>query len=252
MIIQKRQKQSYYCKSPCVSFSLSCFILFIGLATIQNYSQTITIFGDDDRKSVENGSIRALKVEKPVSFENEATLSQNVTRYGIQKKFVSKNDYIYKRKRTSWDSAPIVIESHKLVFFTIPKVGCTVWKQLFRRMMKLDDWSSQDDVKGLPHNPETNGLKYLNDYSTEEASIMMTSPEWTRAIMVRDPKIRFLSAFIDKAIENDHSHIKNKCCKDGSCIDDALTLGGFLDLCHTCKDEHWHPQNDRVDQKYWP
>ena len=165
---------------------------------------------------------------------------------------VKPGDFIYYKSLDRWDSAPIVVESHKLIFFSIPKVGCTVWKQLFRRMMGYDDWKSQDGETLVPHNPETNGLKYLWDYSVEQASDMMTSPEWTRAIMVRDPKQRFLSAFLDKAVSNDHTHIISRCCPDQSCVEKAQTALGFLDLCGVCEDDHWRAQQDRMESKYWP
>lgn len=162
-------------------------------------------------------------------------------------------DFIYNKNGRSWDYSPIVVDSHKLVFFTIPKVGCTVWKLLFRRIMGAPDWNVQDGDTLLPHNPQVNGLKYLYDYSLEEASLRMTSPEWTRAIMVREPKERFLSAFLDKAVSNDHEHIRKKCCKvTGDCVAPAQTLLGFLDLCKWCADDHWRPQSDRMDARYWP
>lgn len=170
---------------------------------------------------------------------------------GIQYDIVKAGDYIYYRT-DDWDAAPIIVESHKLVFFSIPKVGCTVWKQLFRRMMGYDDWNSQDYAKLLPHNPERNGLKYLYDYSLREASEIMTSPDWTRAMMVREPKQRFLSSFLDKAVSNDHIHIIRACCPDKSCVEKSQNLEGFLRLCSTCADAHWRAQNDRVDYKYWP
>lgn len=159
-------------------------------------------------------------------------------------------DYIYYKNEDSWDSSPIVVESHKLIFFTVPKVGCTVWKQLFRRMKHFEDWKTQE--KGLPHDPFLNGLSYLNDFTVDEATVMMKSPEWTRAMMVRDPKQRLLSAFVDKSVRNDHEHIRLHCCKDGSCIKDAQTVAGFLRLCRRCSDDHWRPQNDRMEAKYWP
>lgn len=161
-------------------------------------------------------------------------------------------DFIYYPQEKSWNSAPIVMESHKLIFFTIPKVGCTVWKQLFRRMMGYSDWMSQDYETYQPHNPAANGLQYLYNYTTEQASEMMTSPDWTRAIMLRDPKQRLLSAFLDKSVGNYHKHIIDRCCPDESCVEGAQTVPGFLALCAGCSDDHWRPQNDRVDYKYWP
>jgi hypothetical protein len=170
------------------------------------------------------------------------------------KNLLQAGDYIYYQDPAipRWDAAPIVVESHKLLFFTTPKVGCTVWKQLFRRMMGAKDWKSQDAQSLLPHNPEVNGLKYLYDYPLEEADRMMTSPKWTRAVMVRDPKQRFLSAFLDKAVSNRHQHIQHRCCPDQACIADAQTLAGFLRLCERCDDEHWRAQNARLDSKFWP
>jgi hypothetical protein len=100
---------------------------------------------------------------------------------------VEPSDYIY---QDVW-SAPIVIESHKLVFFQVAKVGTSMWKRLFRRMMGEPDWHD-----AMPHDPNTNGLKFLNQYSLQEATYMMNSPDYTRAIFVRDPKDRLLSAFL--------------------------------------------------------
>jgi Sulfotransferase family len=171
---------------------------------------------------------------------------------GVVRDIVKSYDYIYEQQVGNWDSSPIVIESHKLIFFTVAQAGCTVWKQLFRRMARLPDWKSQDSEKLLPHDPKRNGLKYLYDYTPEEASTMMTSPDWKRAMMVREPKLRFLSTFIDKVIANDQKHIQNKCCPDRYCVEDAQTIPGFLDLCYGCQDEHWMSQHDRIDEKYWP
>jgi len=163
---------------------------------------------------------------------------------------VTAGDKIYYTNPYSWDSSPVVLEEYKLIFFTIPKVGCTVWKQLFRRMMGYTDYMSQEH--GLPHNVARNGLKYLKDYSLQQATEMMTSDQWTRAIMVRDPKLRFLSAFLDKAVSNDHQHIRDRCCPDRSCVTAAQTIAGFVNLTKTCHDDHWQPQTQTMDAKWWP
>lgn len=239
--------------------------VFIGFATT---SATTGLRSSSSSRSISSSSISSNSISSSISSDittidqNEAAninhhrrLEDMIDKGGIQYDIVKENDYIYQeRVNDSWDSAPIVIESHKLIFFTIPKVGCTVWKQLFRRMNNSTDYMSQDEALYLPHNPSTNGLKYLYNYTTEQASIMMTSPEWTRAIMIRDPKKRFLSSYIDKAIENGSKHIRSKCCiDDESCVSKASSsIIGFLSLTETCKDDHWRPQNDRVDEKYWP
>lgn len=149
--------------------------------------------------------------------------------------------------------SPIIIPDFKLVFFTIPKVGCTVWKQLFRRMMGLKDWTTHSEETKLPHNPNANGLRYLYDYPIVEANIMMTSPNWTRAMFVRDPKERFISAFLDKGQNKDF--IRKACCWENSGCENmaARDPEHFLKVARKCKNGHWDPQSNRMmEDKYWP
>lgn len=164
--------------------------------------------------------------------------------------FVDYGDYIY--KKGSWDGAPVVIEEFKLVFFTSAKVGCTVWKQLFRRMMGIQEWKAEQTVDLLPWNAELNGLKYLYDYDRETASEMMTSPEWTRAIFVRDPKERFLSAYLDKAFHKNFVD-KNCCPFTLTCATESRkSATHFLELIQLCENPHWMPQSSRMEEKFWP
>lgn len=168
------------------------------------------------------------------------------------KMLVQPGDFVYQRRPKQWDAAPIVIEEYKLLFFTVPKVACTTFKQLFRRIAGMPDWKSQDPKRMLPHNPVENGLKYLYNYTLEEANEFMTSPEWTRAIFVRDPKMRFLSAFLDKSLGNFGNHVRVKCCrKTRACVKPAQTSKGFLEVIQNCSDPHWNPQTDRMESKFW-
>jgi hypothetical protein len=164
---------------------------------------------------------------------------------------VQSGDFIY--RRGDWDGAPVVVESHKLVFFPIAKVGCTVWYQLFRRMMGHEDWNVEDYDKMVPWNPVTNGLRYLYDYDAETATHMMTSQEWTRAVFVREPKVRLLSAYLDKAVQNPRYLLGSACCNwNQECVDTASqSLGNFLDLAVQCDNTHWRPQHQRMDKKFW-
>ncbi|KAL7516409.1 hypothetical protein ACHAWX_001430 [Stephanocyclus meneghinianus] len=91
-------------------------------------------------------------------------------------------------------TTPIVLESHKLLLFTIEKVGSTVLRQLMRRMMGYADYDFHGG--GIPHVFPKNGLRYLHQYTLEEAQHMMVSDEWVRAMFVRDPKERALSGFL--------------------------------------------------------
>ena len=175
-----------------------------------------------------------------------------------------------------WDQSPIVISSHKLIFFTIPKVGCTVYKQLFRRMEGYADWSR--DEHPLPHAPKRNGLTYLYDYSPNQADELMTDPSWTRAIVVRDPKERLLSAYLDKGTQNPYmqfhccpkkqtdtllyqtlqcdnpvSHLGPTASQELRSTTPLLTFEDFLTKVYpSCADPHWDPQSNRIDDKYWP
>lgn len=178
-------------------------------------------------------------------------------------------------RRSGWDKDPIVIESHKLLFFTVPKNACTTFKKLFRRMMGFGNWLDKS-----PHDPSANGLKYLGHYSRDQQLTMMTSPEWTRAIFVRDPLERALSAYMDKALHTEGwrppvegAYLKRHCCgmqgekaraplhSTNICREfpftpylNPLTASTFPfeafvnSLMKECKDPHWQPQNKRMDK----
>ena len=143
------------------------------------------------------------------------------------------------------DSSPIVIESHKLIFFPVPKVADTLWLMLLRRMMGLENWKSLD-VDSF------DGLVRLSDYSIEQATEMMNSPEYTRATFFRDPKDRFLSTFVDKVMSDDAS-IQRSCCPEGDdCLHKYQTMTDFATLIQTCNDKHWTPMSSWIDQKFVP
>jgi Sulfotransferase family len=206
------------------------------------------------------GQKKAAKVQLVRAQNNDTSNFHRLGRY-LQKSasqrsiddelLVQYGDFVY--LTGDWDGSPIILEEFKLIFFSSAKVGCTAWKQLFRRMMGLSDWKTEEYNKMLPWNPETNGLKYLYDYDRDTASEMMTSQEWTRAIFVRDPKERFLSAYMDKVMHN-NNYLQEKCCDyTGSCVGKARgSLLGFLNVVYFCDDAHWRPQNKRMEPKYWP
>jgi hypothetical protein len=161
---------------------------------------------------------------------------------------IKRSDKIY--SRNDWDGAPIVVEKYKLIFFTLPKVGATKWKQAFRRMEGFTDWNVIGGKKGLPHDPSGNGLKYLYDYDIETAETMMTSPEWTRAIFVRSPKDRFLSLYYHAS--RNREQIDQRCCPhQPGCSSTLRSMARFVDLMGTCYSTHWAPYSERMEEKYW-
>lgn len=172
------------------------------------------------------------------------------------------------KKAGSW--APIVLEEYKLLFFDVPKVGSTGFKQLFLRMKGSDLWKERNADQ--LHWKSARHLRTLSNYTVAEAQVMMTSPDWTRAVFVRDPKERLLSAFLDKVERNRGVYAGRACCKryhyvremgekkwgaskrEIQCMWEVFTFEGFLHLAATeCKDEpHWRAQSQRVDDVFWP
>ena len=162
---------------------------------------------------------------------------------------VQPSDVIYDTE--GWENSPVVIEKYKLIFFTTAKVACTTWKQLFRRMMGYKDWNLEGTKDMLPWNPLTNGLKYLYHYDRKTATDMMRSPEWTKAIFLRDPKERILSSFLDK-VKKEPEVVWNTCCiEKRDCVTKETTFGDFLQVAFECENEHWSPQFSRMEEKYW-
>lgn len=166
---------------------------------------------------------------------------------------VNYGDSIY--LNNDWNGSPVVIEEYRLIFFTTAKNACTIWLQLLRRMMHIKNWNEVDNnvEKLLPWNPEYNGLKYLYDYNISYANDIMTNPKWTRAIFVRDPKERFLSAYIDKVVRS-KNYILNKCCPTtGNCVEPAKSnITTFLhEVAYFCHNQHWRPQHLQMTSQQW-
>jgi len=166
--------------------------------------------------------------------------------------FVKETDRSYFHCGTS----PMVLEQHKLVFFWVPKVACSVWKILFHRMV-----STSGEEEGVSnrkwseiHRPEQNVLKYLFDYNLTYASHMMTDPSWTRAIFVRNPHERLVSAYLDKGPSTEFNYIQLQCCpvqRDCMNTEATQTFRSFVDLIQWCPDIHWLPLvGSRYEHKY--
>jgi hypothetical protein len=164
-----------------------------------------------------------------------------------QTQVVYPSDYIYNKHDS--ESSPIVMESLNLVFFTVAKAGDNVWKKLFRRMMGYADWKNNKHTRG--GDPQkNNGLKVLADYNQSEATRFMTSPQFTRAIMVRDPKDRLVAAF------QAGKQLRLPCCVGYRyCLHQVsrkLNFSGFFDeLVKECDQPAWRPQGQKMEPKYY-
>jgi hypothetical protein len=126
-------------------------------------------------------------------------------------------------------------------------------------MMHLEDWMIHKEPH-LPHNPAKNDLRYLYHFHPDDAYHMMTSPDWTRAIFVRDPKERALSAYLDKAALRNGLHqpyVYRHCCiwdVNQTCAKKASkSFQDFIQVAKEscCCDPHWKPQSKRIDAPFW-
>jgi Sulfotransferase family len=132
-------------------------------------------------------------------------------------------------------------------------------------MMDLPDWKEHKEPD-IPHNPEKNGLMYLYHYPPTLALAIMTSPKWTRAIFVRDPKERTLSAYLDKGVKKNGLYVTRHCCikeLEVKKMNSSFVACGevasssflaFLKLIQTrcCCDPHWGKQSSRIDTDFRP
>ncbi len=170
---------------------------------------------------------------------------------------LDKRDLIYDPIR---NTIPIVNEEYNLVFFLVAKAASSEWIRFFMRLQGSEHWCEP----GI-HDRNKNGLKFLSDYTIEEAQEMMTSPKWNRAIFVRNPKPRILSAFLDKAVVHANHFTKSNC---PIWADMTAEKGGTLEECIEKHDSfefflhnitttlnlnvHWRSIYSRVDEKWWP
>ena len=92
----------------------------------------------------------------------------------------------------------------------------------------------------------------------------MTSPDWTRAIFVRNPLERTLSAYMDKGLKDRGYFVKLHCCYilnntadfcrkppfspfDFPMNSTTFPFENFVDqILPECKDPHWNPQYNRL------
>lgn len=192
-------------------------------------------------------------------------------------------------RRTGWDNDPIVLESHKLLFFSVPKNACSGFKMLLRRMMGLPDWKKVGSRNEKLHDPNRNGLRYLGSFPTRKQEEFMISEDWTRAIFVRDPRTRILSAYRDKALSRYKEfnnvaggYVKSLCCNfnrtlpnpklqnstrvelelyrrclplspfEKDVTEDTFPFRYFVEnfMAH-CHDAHWAPQSNRLKAANW-
>lgn len=204
--------------------------------------------------------INNLTISQPTIFKSTVIQKQSKP---VEVPEVLPDDLIYSKNARS----TFVIPEYKLIFFTFPKVACSEWKRMFMRMNGNKNWCKIRNFNA--HDPELNKISILSDYSTEVATAMLTSPKWTRAAIVREPKERVLSAFLDKAVKEHTGNSEKggyyvtKCCNKipdeedkKECLKNDQDFKSFLTFVtkypEECFDVHWEAQLAKIDTKWWP
>lgn len=147
------------------------------------------------------------------------------------------------------------------MLFTVLKVSSTVFTQLAKRLDGNPTWPNGC---GNVQNPLTTNLTYLTDVPPKYAETLLLDPDWTKAIFVRDPKERVLSAYLNKAV-GETEYIKMRCCDQHAsehvhvlleCHDpESLPIVSFHDFLHVvvpeCRDGHWARQSELLRPIQW-
>jgi hypothetical protein len=146
------------------------------------------------------------------------------------------------------------------LLFTVLKVSSTVFTQVAKRLDGNPTWPN-----GCGHvqNPVQTNLTYLTDVPPHYAEDLLLDPDWTKAIFVRDPKERVLSAYLNKAV-GEMEYTKGQCCRQDSeqvhalldCQDPdslpTISFGDFLQVVvPQCRDGHWCLQSDLLRPVQW-
>jgi hypothetical protein len=138
----------------------------------------------------------------------------------------------------------LVSTRFRLVLFTIPKVGCTELIKLMRRMAGASDWAD------VPHYKPDRPL--LSELSLERATEILEDESWTKAVVLRDPAERLLSAYLDKFMYSPQSYANDLFRPGGHGMPFDEFLGYVLDPnvdpavptgLHNRTDPHWRPQH---------
>ena len=231
-------------------------ITFFTIFTIRNTTKEIKFFSSESIRLTYNST------HSNASY-NHLTATTTI---------LDETDPIYDNMYIS----PIVIPEFNLIFFAIPKVACTEFKLLFRELLDMP-WPFRNGTNPpyqYLHNPRTNNLTQLMDFSIQDAQYMMNSDEWTKAIFVREPKERILSAFLNKYADEGFRYYLKSCCRHSTfpisnetkrdCVERmkgrnkaskrrrSKEFSYFLNMTLVCKDGHWDPQYDYIDAKWWP
>lgn len=143
------------------------------------------------------------------------------------------------------DSAPrrvYVLPNHRIVWVQVAKSGCTSVIEMLSRLNGLGSLNPHEEfpcerpevhsVHGW-HDAGAHGLRRLRQCSRSLRHCATSAPDWWRFAIVRDPYLRFLSAWMDKVfLSGAHDSrlwegVQDVCRADGR-IDVTATFSQFV------------------------
>lgn len=140
-----------------------------------------------------------------------------------------------KKLKRGFSSSPVVVPKYKLIFFWNEKSGCTYWKRVLQYIQGID----LKNITNSIHDPKKNGLLYLSGFHDTDVIRMMYDDSWIKAVFVREPRERILSAYLNKG----HS-------KRFTCNRIITSFGDFLKWIRICPNPHWESQV-RIPRHYY-
>jgi len=167
-------------------------------------------------------------------------------------------------------SPAYVIEKYKLIWFLTPKAASTSVLDLLYKLTHPNANSIPNRKGGVRQK-----IPRFNEYTLDEASDMVLDPQWAKVLIVRDPKARFLSAYLGKEVRRrnfikpEHRRpnppytgtFRHMCCKDKylnhtssviqnssqpDCWEHNFTFVEFINVTKGCDNIHWRPHVDIV------
>lgn len=146
----------------------------------------------------------------------------------------------------------IWLKNHDLAFIYIPKVACTTWKIYFAQVLGLQTPSSYAEI----HSGDRLPLPYVSGMPSNQQELFthkIRESELEIVAIIREPKERILSAYLDKIYhhKNPNSYFSSQVIpslkrfaktRDHS----MLSLELFLDWlaesnCPHTRNDHWRP-----------
>lgn len=154
----------------------------------------------------------------------------------------------------------IYLKDYNFVFCYIPKVACTNWKCLFRKLSGFDDYLNA----GKAHDRKNSGLIYLNE--VENAQSLIDDTDNSKYCFTRNPYSRILSAYLNKVdrlnrnpdlLKDDYFSKLYLEIKSVGNIEEEISFLDFLNWLVKARvmksfghyDEHWRNQSDILNLK---